>query len=75
MPFSKILACAPNEECDCEMHPYDEGFNGEELFCRNCNSKYIGASSGMLMLPLDAIKLDCKTCKSEQWFERKMASQ
>ena len=75
MPFSKILACSLNDMCDCAMHPYDEGFNGEELFCRICSGKYIGASSGMLMLPLDAIKLDCKTCTSEQWFDRKMASQ
>ena len=75
MPFSKILACAPNNECDCEMHAYDEGMEGQELVCRNCNSNYTRGSWGMLMLPLNAIKLDCKTCKSEQWFDRKIIEQ
>ena len=71
MPFSKILACSKDDTCDCEMHSYDEGLEGLELVCRNCSSQYTRGSWGYLMLPLEAIKLDCNTCKSEQWFDKR----
>ena len=43
----------------------------EVLVCRNCDNEYKGDSWPILMLPLLAIKLDCDTCKSDQWFDRR----
>ena len=72
MPYSKILDCAPNNECDCTWEPIHDDMEGEVLVCRNCDNEYKRGSWGMLMLPLLAIKLDCDVCKSEQFFDRKI---
>ena len=39
MPFSKILACAPNNECDCAMHAIDD-YGHEDIFGNKYEVEY-----------------------------------
>ncbi len=41
------------------------------LACRECGHEYEGGAwkHELHKLPLEGIKLECKECKSEQWFK------